>query len=107
MGCKSISAQGSKLEVEVLASGSPSTLVEIGGIKTFSGFDGSASVLDATCLSSTAKEKQLGLIDNGNFSFDILIDDTDSGQQELQLANRDKQRRSFRLTLPNGKKREW
>lgn len=105
--CNSISAQGTKLEIEVIASGSPSSLVEVSGLKTYSGFGGSATELDATCLSSSAKRKKLGLQDFGDISFEMLMDDVDAGQIELQTAQGDKILRSFRLTLPNGKKRDW
>lgn len=40
-------------------------------IKTFSGPSGSAAVIDVTDLSSAAKEKRMGLADEGQLSFTI------------------------------------
>ena len=43
----------------------------IANVKSFSGFDGSASEIDVTNLDSTAKEFKLGLVDSGSLSMEI------------------------------------
>lgn len=55
----------------------------VGGIVSFSGFDGEASDIDITTLDSTAKEFRQGLQDFGNFSLELIRDADDVGQDEL------------------------
>jgi hypothetical protein len=50
---------------------SPDAFVAIPEIKSFSGPSGSASVIDVTDLSSAAKEKRMGLADEGQIQFTI------------------------------------
>lgn len=60
--------------------------VEVGGIKSFSGFDGEAADIDITTLASTAKEFRQGLQDFGNFTLELVRDPNDVGQIELDTA---------------------
>lgn len=53
------------------ADGSPTVYQTIPEVKTFSGPSGSASVIDTTDLSSTSKEKRLGLADSGQIQLTI------------------------------------
>jgi len=77
-----IKAQGSSLEIDATT---PATAdVAIGGIKSFSGFDGEASEIDTTDLDSTAKEFILGLVDNGNIGLEFFPNYSDSGQDDLR-----------------------
>jgi len=55
----------------------------VGGIVSFSGFDGEASDIDITTLASTAKEFRQGLQDFGNFTFELVRDPNDAGQAEM------------------------
>ncbi|TGP12920.1 phage tail tube protein, partial [Mesorhizobium sp. M2D.F.Ca.ET.233.01.1.1] len=71
-------------------------------VKSYSGFDGSASEIDVTDLDSTAKEKRLGLIDNGSFSIDVNVDMTDPGQIALKAAQKASSLQSFKLEYPDG-----
>lgn len=79
----------------------PVTWTQINNIKTFSGFDGAASEIDVTNLSSTAKEFRLGLVDPGNFQIDFDNDYADAGQIALRAAQASGVAKQFRLTLPN------
>lgn len=73
----------------------------VGGLQSFSGFDGEASDIDITTLDSLAKEFRQGLQDYGNFSVDLLRDPNDAGQAEA-LAQRLAQTSSTCvLTLPD------
>ena len=58
----------------------------VGGIKSYSGFDGSSEEIDTTTLASTAKEFQVGLEDFGNISLDINVDHSDVGQEAMRTA---------------------
>lgn len=62
----------------------PVTYTLVGNVKDFSGFDGSASELDITNLSSTAKEFLLGLTDPGQFSMNVDYDDGNAGQAAVR-----------------------
>ena len=72
----------------------------IGRITSFSGPDGSATVIDTTDLSSAAKEKMMGLRDEGSFSADINFDYANLGQKAF-IAARAAQTRDL-YTVLNG-----
>lgn len=99
MASTAISAQGSTVEVDDTTEGTPD--VVINNIASFSGFDGEASEIDATNLSSVAKEFKIGLKDFGSFSMEIHPDYDDAGQNVLRSAGN--KVKSFKATLPNGK----
>lgn len=97
-----ISAQGSKVFVDTGTDANTPTWTQIKGVKTYSGFDGTATVIDTTDLDSTAKEKRPGLMDNGQFSMDVNRNITDPGQAAL-LANQANQVViGFKLQYPDG-----
>lgn len=78
----------------------PVTFSSIGNVKGFDGFDGSASVLDKSNFQSTAKEKALGLVDNGQVSYDLDLDLDDAGQIAA-MAHRDASSQAqFKIILP-------
>lgn len=79
----------------------PAAWTAIGNFKTIKAFDGKTSKLDATNLASLAKEYRAGLIDPGNFSFDVDVDMTDAGQLALQNYRANSTLANFKLTLPN------
>ena len=73
----------------------------IGGLISFSGFDGEASDIDVTTLASTAKEYRQGLQDFGNFSIEFIYDPNDVGQVELQTQKAAQTAATMVLTLPD------
>lgn len=77
-----------------------STAQSVGSIVGFNGPSGSAGVIDITNLGSTAKEKQMGLPDEGQISFDLIYDSADAGQVALRTdrAARSKRVVSLKLT---------
>lgn len=79
----------------------PAAWTAIGNFKTIKAFDGKTAKLDATNLASLAKEYRAGLIDPGNFSFDVDVDMTDAGQLALQAYRAAAALANFKLTLPN------
>ncbi|RTL40562.1 MAG: phage tail protein [Burkholderiales bacterium] len=83
----------------------PKTWTQVNNVKTYSGFDGSASELDKTNLSSGAMEYAAGLQDFGQFSITVDVDDTDAGQMAMRAAKTSAATKAFRLRLPNGKQR--
>ena len=55
-----------------------------------------------TNLSSTAKEKRLGLVDNGGFSLGIHHSNADAGQAALQARRLDGAAVNMKVILPSG-----
>jgi hypothetical protein len=78
----------------------PVTFTQINNVKSYTGFDGSASELDRTNLSSTAKEFVLGLVDPGQFSIEVDIDLNDVGQAALRAKQQSGVISNFKLVLP-------
>lgn len=79
----------------------PVAFTQIANIKDFSGFDGSASEIDVTNLSSAAKEFRLGLVDPGQFTINIDYDPTNPGHIALRARQVSGVLSNFQLTLPN------
>lgn len=88
-------SQGTKLEVK---SGS-GAWTKVNGLKDFSGIgSGSASVIDATDLDSAAKEKKMGVPDEGQIKANFNLLPTDAGQTMLDAARSASALLSFRWT---------
>lgn len=79
----------------------PVVFTAIANMHDFTGFDGSASEIDVTNMSSTAKEFRLGLTDPGQFSINIDYDNTNAGHNALRSKQVSGVLSNFQLTLPN------
>lgn len=99
MTVKAIESQGVTLSYSV---GSPTSFASIANVVSFNGPGGSASVIDVTNLSSSAKEKLMGLPDEGQFTLEINIDPDDASHQALRSARSARTRTEFKLTLTDG-----
>ena len=77
-----------------------STLNVIGEVTGFSGPGGNAAVIDVTNLLSTAKEKMVGLRDEGQLTLDLNFVKTDVGQSLLitDRAARNKRNATIKFT---------
>lgn len=87
------------------ASGGTATPVQwtkVGNVRSYNGFDGSASEIERTNFDSTAKEFILGLFDPGQFAIEVDQDNTDAGQIALMTAQVTGLLKNFKLLLPNG-----
>jgi predicted secreted protein len=71
----------------------------VGEITDFDGPGGSASVIDVTNLESTAKEKLMGLKDEGQFSFNANLVPGDVGQTGLRTDRDNRTLRNFKVIL--------
>jgi Lambda phage tail tube protein, TTP len=80
----------------------PVQWTKISNVKSYSGFDGSASEIERTNFDSTAKEFILGLFDPGAFAIEVDQDNSDAGQLALMTALVTGVAKSFKLILPNG-----
>lgn len=105
MPSSAITAQGSTLEIDVSTEGTAD--VGISNVISFSGFDGEASEIDITNMSSTAKEKLAGLQDFGNFTFEFHPDYSDAGQNALRSAQASGATKTFLLTLSDATEVEF
>lgn len=94
-------SQGFTLSVQD-STGSPSNFLAIAGIKDFTGPGGKTTVIDASTLSSTAKEKLPGLPDEGQFQITCNFISGDVGQQELIAIRTSRVRRQFQGVIPAG-----
>jgi hypothetical protein len=77
-------AQGTEFFWSTSTAASTSTAVLIGEVIDFSGPGGQASVIDVTNLLSTAKEKLIGLRDEGQLSMSLNLSMSDAGQVALR-----------------------
>ncbi|WP_186270012.1 phage tail tube protein [Burkholderia gladioli] len=103
MPSSAISAQGSKFYIDTAADGAAQpTWTQVKNCKSYSGFDGSATEIDVTDLDSTAKEKRLGLMDNGSFSIDVNVNMADPGQAAMKTAQKASSLEQFKLEYPDG-----
>ena len=61
--------------------------------------DAEAATIDVTCLSSTAKEKILGLADNGSLTLDLNINFDDAGYALLKTARASGEAYGFQIEM--------
>lgn len=95
---KGVVARGTTLHVNV--DGSPTNWQKIGNVTDFNGpGTGSADVIDASNLDSVAKEKLMGLFDEGQLSFNINLDPDDTVHRAVRTARRNKTLCEFKITL--------
>lgn len=67
-------------------------------------FTGTAAEIDTTHLKSAAKEKIQGLEDFGDATFDVIMDNADTGQAKLRAAKTAQANLVFAVTLTDGTK---
>jgi len=77
------------------------TFTPVANIKDFTGFDGAASEIDVTNMDSSAKEFRLGLVDSGQFNFNIDYDSANAGHIALRAKQVSGVVSSFKVVLPN------
>lgn len=87
--------------ITAAGSATPVSFTNIVNVRSFSGFDGAASEIDVTNLSSVAKEFVLGLVDSGQFTFEIDYDSDNSGHVALRAKQVSGVLSNFKMTLPD------
>ncbi len=105
MSSDAIEAQGTTLKIGDGAS--PEVFTAIPEIKSFSGPGGSASVIDSTDLASEAKEKLMGLHDEGQLTFEINYIMTNPEHQQLRTDRRNRTKRNFQLVFNDDSSTTW
>lgn len=105
MSSNALEAQGMLIKI---GNGlSPETFATIKEVKTFSGPGGSAAVIDVTDLSSTAREKRMGLKDEGQLNFTINYIPSDTQHALLRTQRSNRQLTSFQLVFTDAGNMTW
>ena len=91
-----IESQGIVLSYSI---GSPTEFAPIGNVTGFTGPGGAAAVIDISNLDSTAKEKLMGLPDEGQLTLDINYDPDNASHIALRGARRARTRCEFSIAL--------
>lgn len=94
---KAIESQGITIAISVGAS--PTSFSTIANVTGFKGPGGSASVIDVSNLASTAKEKLMGLPDEGQFTLDLNFDPDAATHQALRDARKNRTPCEFKITF--------
>lgn len=99
MSDNALESQGTLLAIDLLGTGV--TYVTIPDVTNLNVRTGSAAVKDVTDLVSTAKEKRMGLPDEGQCTFTLYLQPKELTltHAELVAAKADRQSRGFKVTL--------
>ncbi len=98
MSSGALESQGMTIAID-LGDVSPTVWTTIPDVKDLTFRSGSASVIDTTDLSSTAKEKRMGLADEGQCTFTLNFRPKNNAHAELVQAKADRQSRDFKVVL--------
>lgn len=85
----------------------PVEFTKVGEMVDWDGPGGSASVIDATHLESPAREKLIGLMDEGQFTFSLNNMFSNLGQQACRTARSTRALTGFKLTYTDGTVQNW
>lgn len=105
MSSNALVSQGMTLAIGSAAS--PTIYTNITEVKSITGPSGNATVIDTTDLNSTAKEKRLGLKDQGQISFDWNYIPTDASHALVKAAFDSGAQTQFRLTFTDTALTKW
>ena len=98
MSSSALESQGMALYID-RGDVSPTSWTQIPEVKNINFRTGSAAVIDVTDLSSTAKEKRMGLADEGQCTFTLNYRPANGAHAELAQAKADRQPRDFKLVF--------
>jgi hypothetical protein len=104
MSSNAIESQGMKIQ---RGSGEPLVFVDIPEVKQFTGPGGSASIIDVTDLASLAKEKRMGLADEGQLQLTINYIPDNEVHQDLRADRAARTRTDFRIVFTDGSQTQW
>lgn len=98
MSASALESQGLSIYID-LGDVSPTVWTQVIGAKGVNFRTGSAAVIDTTDLSSLAKEKRMGLADEGQCTFTLQLQPKNASHAELVAAKADRQPRDFKVVL--------
>lgn len=104
MSTSALSSQGVTIAV---GAGSPDVPVTIPEVSSINGPSGSASIIDVTDLSSTAKEKKMGLMDEGQVTLELNYLPDNAVHETLRAARAAKTLKSFVITFTDTAPASW
>lgn len=79
--------------------GGVEVFTSIGEVRSFDGPNGSVTILDATSLGDTYKQKLAGTVDEGQITFTMWLDPADTAQTGLRTDRAAGTLRNFQLLL--------
>jgi predicted secreted protein len=91
-------AQGTTIAINTGTDATP-VWTDVKNVSDISGFDGKAAEIDTTDLSSTAKERVLGLQDWGTVTLATFINLQETSHAALLAAKKAGTKKSFKVTL--------
>lgn len=94
-----VDTTGSTITGTIVAT--PAAWTSIGNFKSFTGFDGQLTEIDASNLSSAAKEYITGLVDSGQFAIVIDLDNANAGHLAMRASHVASSLKPYKLTLPD------
>jgi hypothetical protein len=97
MATTSIESQGVQLQRG--DGGGPEVFTLVGQITSIDGPSGSAAVIDVTTLDSTAREKRMGLPDEGQVTLEVIYDPANVQQEGLRSDRAARTLRNFQVVL--------
>jgi hypothetical protein len=98
MSANALESQGIALYID-LGDVSPATWTQIPEVKDINFRTGSATVIDVTDLSSVAREKRMGLADEGKCTYTLNLRPKNNAHAELITAKADRQSRDFKVVF--------
>ena len=99
----SVQTQGTTLEVH----NSSGVFISVGEVTDITGPGGQAAEIDTTNLSSTAKEYNIGLKDEGQVTLELNYDPSDTGQDRLIALYDAQTSDTFKITLQDSGSETW
>lgn len=79
--------------------GNPESFTAVGKVVSFQGPGGTANVIDVTSLESTARQKLMGIADEGQFTLEVNLRTDDTQQMGLKNDRTSRTLRNFELIL--------
>ena len=105
MSTSALESQG--MTIAVSDGASPEVYTTIPEVSDISGPDGSATEIDATDLSSTAKEFKIGLKDEGSVSLSINYIPANTVHSTLRTARNNRTLKNYRITFTDSPQTTW
>jgi predicted secreted protein len=100
MSTSAVSSQGALIAISDV--GCPFSFQNITEVSSINGPTGSAPIIDVTDLSSTGKEKQPGLMDEGQVTLEINYIPTNAVHELLRAVRASRELHLFRITFVGG-----
>ncbi len=99
MTTNALPSQGIILQIDTVAA--PGTFINIAESVDIVGPDGQANIIDATHHGSVARDKLMGLPDEGQVTFSGNLVVADTGQVAARVARDDQTLIAFKILLPD------